>query len=218
MGEVEMVYGLLGCVHDDPILSRFIVMAAEAAAAGAAAETDDDDLKDGGGEGANVGDISSSFSKASFTASSLGNRPPCVYHNYRGLGLSLCFEASLLRALHVYNGTHGYAIFPGLLPHGLRSAHILSHIPIYMHIYVCVYIYIYQYMVVICSSMYVDGHEVPCLLLLITTMHACALLVLCLCPEYVCRLHMKFHVCFCLLQQCMHVHCIDRYKRLLIES
>ncbi|KAI5080902.1 hypothetical protein GOP47_0004085 [Adiantum capillus-veneris] len=56
--------------------------------------------------------------KDSFPA--LAGRPACVYHNYKPLGLSLCFEDSLLRAFHLYNASHGYSSFPGHLPHGLR--------------------------------------------------------------------------------------------------
>ncbi|MCO5584763.1 hypothetical protein L7F22_038695 [Adiantum nelumboides] len=57
-------------------------------------------------------------SKDSFPA--LSGRPACVYHNYKPLGLSLCFEDSVLRAFHLYNASHGYSSFPGCLPHSLR--------------------------------------------------------------------------------------------------
>ncbi|KAH7435303.1 hypothetical protein KP509_06G058800 [Ceratopteris richardii] len=57
-------------------------------------------------------------SKESFKA--LAGRPPCVYHNYKSLGVSLCFEDSVLRAFHLYKGSHGYSTFSGPLPHGVR--------------------------------------------------------------------------------------------------
>ncbi|KAJ7522287.1 hypothetical protein O6H91_18G004600 [Diphasiastrum complanatum] len=56
--------------------------------------------------------------KSSFVA--LKSRPPCEYHNYKPLGLSLCFEGSKVQAVHVYNGTHGYSAYQGELPYGLR--------------------------------------------------------------------------------------------------
>eukprot|EP00250_Pteridium_aquilinum_P035069 c8562_g1_i1 orf=38-502(+) len=89
--EEEEVYGLLGCGEDDPLIARFLK----------ALQTHPNPA-----------------SKDSFAA--LAGRPACVYHNYKHLGLSLCFEASLLRALHLYNASHGYAPFPGRLPHNLR--------------------------------------------------------------------------------------------------
>jgi len=50
----------------------------------------------------------------------LKNRPACEYHNYKPLGVSFCFENSILKAAHVYNGTHGFSVYKGDLPLGLR--------------------------------------------------------------------------------------------------
>lgn len=50
----------------------------------------------------------------------LKSRPPCVYHNFKDFGLSLCFENSVLQGVHLYNGTHGYSFYRGPLPYGLR--------------------------------------------------------------------------------------------------
>lgn len=56
--------------------------------------------------------------KESFSA--LKSRPPCVYHNFKDLGVSLCYEGSVLQAAHLYNGTHGYSTYQGELGHGIR--------------------------------------------------------------------------------------------------
>ena len=41
----------------------------------------------------------------------------------RTLGVSLCFEAGVLDAVHVYaDGADGFAGFAGALPHGIRLA------------------------------------------------------------------------------------------------
>lgn len=50
----------------------------------------------------------------------LKNRPACEYHNYKTFGVSFCFENSILKAAHVYNGTHGFSVYKGDLPFGLR--------------------------------------------------------------------------------------------------
>eukprot|EP00249_Psilotum_nudum_P004443 c17966_g1_i1 orf=83-559(+) len=54
------------------------------------------------------------------TFEALKTRPPCVYHNYKALGISLCFENSVLQAIHLYNVGHGYLVYRGQLPYGLR--------------------------------------------------------------------------------------------------
>ena len=49
--------------------------------------------------------------------------PSSVYVNHKTLGVSLCFEAGILDAVHVYaDGADGFAGFAGALPHGIRLA------------------------------------------------------------------------------------------------
>ena len=49
--------------------------------------------------------------------------PSSVYVNHKTLGVSLCFEAGVLDAVHVYaDGADGFAGFAGALPHGIRLA------------------------------------------------------------------------------------------------
>eukprot|EP00252_Welwitschia_mirabilis_P011806 TRINITY_DN26241_c0_g2_i1.p1 TRINITY_DN26241_c0_g2~~TRINITY_DN26241_c0_g2_i1.p1 ORF type:complete len:167 (-),score=18.57 TRINITY_DN26241_c0_g2_i1:273-773(-) len=50
----------------------------------------------------------------------LQRRAACEYHNYKTLGISFCFENSLLRAIHVYNSADGYSTYKGPLPHSIR--------------------------------------------------------------------------------------------------
>lgn len=49
--------------------------------------------------------------------------PSCAYINHKAIGLSLCYEAGVLDAIHLYaDGVDGFAGFPGEAPHGLCVA------------------------------------------------------------------------------------------------
>ena len=49
--------------------------------------------------------------------------PSCAYVNHKAIGLSLCYEAGVLDAIHLYaDGVDGFAGFRGDVPHGLRVA------------------------------------------------------------------------------------------------
>ncbi|XP_059065506.1 uncharacterized protein LOC131857266 [Cryptomeria japonica] len=50
----------------------------------------------------------------------LHKRAACEYHNYKPLGMSFCFEDSILQAIHVYNGIHGFSVCKAELPLGIR--------------------------------------------------------------------------------------------------
>ena len=49
--------------------------------------------------------------------------PSCAYVNHKAIGLSLCYEAGVLDAIHLYaDGVDGFTGFRGDVPHGLRVA------------------------------------------------------------------------------------------------
>ena len=50
----------------------------------------------------------------------LRSRPACEYHNWRSRGVSVQCEGRRVVGVHLYNGSHGYAMYAGPLPYGLR--------------------------------------------------------------------------------------------------
>eukprot|EP01018_Ginkgo_biloba_P028682 Gb_15216 [translate_table: standard] len=94
----DSITKLLGCKNDGELIKSFIQYVAS--------------ITPTAGEGVPRPEIKA--------YAALKSRAACEYHNYKELGLSFCFENSILQAIHVYNGTHGFSVYKGDLPQRLR--------------------------------------------------------------------------------------------------